>query len=241
MANRPVVVAGDTGECLWSAREQHVAPGGAFDIAIGRLGDCWRNPAGEPTTPAQAEFRAARAASGMALLEVSLSRGTVTVRKSGVIVDLGSFAGAWALDRMAAELAQRGVTSALLSCDGRVALATAPPPGRTGWPVRLKSPAGDPMPTLLLARQSVSGSGTLASARPVIDPRTGTLAVGKTGAWAIASTATEADALSTAFMVMSVEHVRKHCEARPSVSALLIGAESDPCAQTHFGPAWRRR
>ena len=45
---------------------------------------------------------------------------------------------------------------------------------------------------------------------------------GRFRAWAIAPTAAEADALSTAFMVMSEEEVRDYCRRHPEVSAHLL-------------------
>ncbi|OPZ02022.1 MAG: ApbE family protein [candidate division BRC1 bacterium ADurb.BinA364] len=57
--------------------------------------------------------------------------------------------------------------------------------------------------------------------RHILDPRTGRWAAGKAGAWALAPAAAEADALSTAFLVMNREEVEALCARRPEIAALL--------------------
>jgi len=56
----------------------------------------------------------------------------------------------------------------------------------------------------------------------IFDPRTGRPAVGKAGAWSVAPTGAEADALSTAFLVMSVEEIEAYCAKRKDVGALIV-------------------
>ena len=72
-----------------------------------------------------------------------------------------------------------------------------------------------------LAGVSVSGSG-VEKGRHTIDPRTGAPAQGKIAAWSIAPDAARADAISTAFMVMTPDEVRGYCMDHPRVRALLI-------------------
>ena len=81
---------------------------------------------------------------------------------------------------------------------------------------------------LQLERVSVSGSG-LEKGPHILDPRTGEPVKGMTAAWSIAPDAARADALSTAFMVMTAEEVRDYCAAHPAVRALLV-VPPDPAA-----------
>ena len=63
----------------------------------------------------------------------------------------------------------------------------------------------------------------------IIDPRTGYPTFGVLSATVLASTATEADALSTAFFVSGAEKTREFCERRPDVSALhVLESERSP-------------
>ncbi|MCS6862181.1 MAG: FAD:protein FMN transferase [Abditibacteriales bacterium] len=56
----------------------------------------------------------------------------------------------------------------------------------------------------------------------ILDPRTGYPAQGMWSATVITSSATESDALSTAFFVLGEEGARAYCAKRPEVSAVLV-------------------
>jgi thiamine biosynthesis lipoprotein len=56
----------------------------------------------------------------------------------------------------------------------------------------------------------------------ILDPRTGWPAEQVLSATVIATTAAEADALSTAFYVLGIEGARAYCEQHPNISALLV-------------------
>jgi thiamine biosynthesis lipoprotein len=56
----------------------------------------------------------------------------------------------------------------------------------------------------------------------VIDPRSGRPASGVLGATAVTSTAADADALSTAFLIGGPDLVRRYCDAHPGTLAILV-------------------
>lgn len=56
----------------------------------------------------------------------------------------------------------------------------------------------------------------------IIDPRTGRPSVGILSTTVLASTATESDALSTAFFVMGVEKIEEFCYKRKDVGAIVV-------------------
>jgi thiamine biosynthesis lipoprotein len=70
----------------------------------------------------------------------------------------------------------------------------------------------------------LSGSGTAVKGEHIIDPRTGRPARGHRAAWASHPSAAAADALSTAFMVMTTAGVAALCGRHPEVWALVINA-----------------
>ncbi|MBC8094460.1 MAG: FAD:protein FMN transferase [Akkermansiaceae bacterium] len=115
--------------------------------------------------------------------------------------DLGAIGKGFALDRMAEELSDWGCGSFLLVAGGSSILAGAPPVGTNGWSSGL---GDDNSPQrYLLANCSLSGSGMAAQGEHIFDPRTGLPAPRRERTWAIANTAAESDALSTACMVLS--------------------------------------
>jgi thiamine biosynthesis lipoprotein len=103
------------------------------------------------------------------------------------------------------------------------------PEGREGWPVGVGGVwgAGAGRRTIVLKDAALSGSGTETQGQHVLDPRTGGPALGHPAAWVVCPTAAEADALSTAFMVMSTDEVREYCASHPDVSAFLPRPSGD--------------
>jgi len=72
-----------------------------------------------------------------------------------------------------------------------------------------------------LQDQAVSGSG-LQKGPHIIDPRTVQPAKGKRAAWACAPTAATADVLSTAFMVMSPDQIKKYRLSHSDTLAMVV-------------------
>jgi thiamine biosynthesis lipoprotein len=115
--------------------------------------------------------------------------------------DLGAIGKGFALDRMAELLGSWDCSSFLLVAGGSSVLAGSPPMETAGWSCGL----GDDHASqrLLLAHASLSGSGAAVKGSHILDPRTGQPVLRQNRAWALADTAAESDALSTACMVLT--------------------------------------
>jgi len=158
----------------------------------------------------------------MHLLAIDDDRQSVTVLKAGVQVDLGGIGKGLALDRLAALLREREVQAALVHGGRSSVLALGSPPGKDGWDLAFREIPDSKLelPPLLLKDRGVSGSAQ--GPKPhIMDPRTGQFVTDRLGAWAAAPTAAESDALSTAFMMMTVEQIEAFCKKRPEVSAMI--------------------
>ena len=221
---QPVQLSLDAFECLKISAEVWTETGGVFDVTVGFLVDCWVDKAKKmPRTPSPEELRFARDHTGMDLILFDEPTHAVALTDSPVRVDLGGVGKGYAVDRMADLLREWSIDRALIHGGFSSVLALDPPQGMAGWPVTLSDPK-DRRRTLArvqLAGASVSGSG-VEKGRHIIDPRTGEPAEGKSATWSIAPDAARADALSTAFMIITPDEVKDHCAGHPQVRALLI-------------------
>jgi FAD:protein FMN transferase len=211
-------------ECLKASARVGADTGGAFDVTIGPLMACWRNPDRSPRTPSDAELAAVRARVGMRLLEVDEKERRVRVRAAGVEVDLGGIGKGYAVERAAAVLKEWGVESGLVNGGDSSAFGFGRQPGQDGWPVGVGGVGEEPVAPyrLLLRNRSLSGSGVQARGRHIMDPRTGRPVPGKRAVWALHPSATIADALSTAFFVMKPEEVAGYCRRHADTSAMIV-------------------
>jgi thiamine biosynthesis lipoprotein len=194
-------VSPETMECLVIARHVFELTGGAFDISIG---------------------------SGLERLELDVDALAVHAHGDGVRLDLGGIGKGFAVDQMGAVLEEWGLPRSLLHGGWSSVLALEPPPGRDGWPLSMSAPG--PGTSKVLARvsarqQAWSASGT-AKGDHILDPRAGS-AVAPGAVWVGvprdtregASPAAVADALSTAFMVLSPVTIEELCAQNPGLEA----------------------
>ena len=226
-SQEPVLVSIDTFECLEIARRVHRDTERAFDVTIGALFKCWRKERIPPRLPTKEEVADAQARVGMEYVVLDAAEFRVGLRKAGVIIDLGGIGKGFALDKAALVLKEWGVNAALLRSGESTVLALDPPPGEEGWSVSVGSGA-DPSNTpgtIPLRRCAVSASGTAVKGKHIMDPRSGRSANAAVRAWASCPAAADADALSTAFMVMSTREVKRFCNEHPDTWAALLVAE----------------
>ena len=208
-----------TYDCIALAMDVHAETGGAFDISIGPLLAVWTTPEHTPRKPSEGELERARAACGMDKLELAKGRLEVTVRGDERWFDLGGIGKGYALDQMAQALREREVDNALLDAGGSTLLAIGGGPDGDGWPTGTGLPDAPKIP---LKDSALSGSGFSERGEHVIDPRKGQpVSSAKINAWALASSAALADALSTAFLIMEEAEIAALCNKHPEIGAIL--------------------
>jgi FAD:protein FMN transferase len=208
-------------ECLLIARHLYDVTGGAFDISIG---------------------------TELPSLELDTDACLVRSTKDGVRVDLGGIGKGYAVDLVAELLEEWGIERALVHGGFSSILALEAPAGRDGWPLTLSDP-GEPSRVLsrLSTRQTALSASGVRKGDHIVDPRTGVPVCGRLAAWvalprpdrpeADASAtgpvpsgfegprlapAAVADALTTAFMVLSVEEIAALCEGSPGLEAWIL-------------------
>ncbi len=264
-AGKPLILGLDAFECLKLSAEIYTQTNGAFDVTIGPLLNCWRNTDGSLRRPTEKELSSAREHVGTNLLKLNEIEHTVElspaegghdpvqtgeagsnhVQPFGLVqVDLGGIGKGYALDCVAELLRQWSINNALVHGGYSSVLALNAPswtgssPPLMGWPLTLSNPAEgkQTLARVILQRSAVSGSG-LQKGSHIIDPRTGWPVKGKRAAWAFANSAVVADALSTAFMIMTGQEIEQYCLGHPEVRALVILEEPQTKEDKvlHFG------
>lgn len=221
--------------CLRFSRETE----GAFDVTVGPLVAAWGFFKREGRIPSKKE--AARALAQTGWRNVRLDGTTVSFAVPGMRLDLGAIGKGYAVDKAAAVLRQAGIQSALLDAGNSSILAIGAPPGQQGWTLMIRDPK-DPkknVEQVLLKDASLSTSGNYEkffrvkgrTYSHIFDPRTGYPVEGVLSTSVIALTATETDALSTAFFVLRQEGTRRYLQAHPGIRVFFCGNE---------GCAWLR-
>ncbi len=200
------------GKAVWAQT------GGAFDLTIGPLAEALVWPNGLPREASRAELAAARARCGSEHLAVDEGEFTVTPGVGGMLLDPGAIGKGYALDQAAHLLREDwGMEDFLLNAGTSTVLGAGRMPEGEGWSVR----AGSPEP-FWLRDEALSGTGFEVKGAHVIDPRTARLVdISRVIRWAVAPSGTLADALSTAFMVMSRKEIAQFCAENPSIRALF--------------------
>jgi thiamine biosynthesis lipoprotein len=250
-ADRPVSVEPRLFAVLQMAARLHRETDGAIDITTGPLSDAWGFSRRRGRVPSDQEIADAMSRVGMQHVVLDDADGTIEFRRPGMAINLNSIGKGYALDRMTEVLADGNVDDYLLHGGKSSVLARGDQPRRgagvppardiagqarrlphEGWTIGLRHPL---RPTERLGEfclrnesLSTSGAGTQFFRRRgrryghILDPRTGRPAEGIYSATVIAPTAAEAEALSTAFYVMSPDKVAEYCAARPDLAALLV-------------------
>jgi thiamine biosynthesis lipoprotein len=190
---------------------------GAFDVTIGPLVDLWRDAAAADRWPDESEVRAAARRVGSAHFDLERQGAKARLHVNGarlLRLDLDGLSKGVALDRLRRSLRQRMPSAAALLSFGQsslVAVGDADEPGE-GWTlvIRSRDPSRVDPGRLRLRDRALSMSSSLGSVveiagrevSHVVDPRTGRAVQGTAEALVLAPSAAQADAWSTALLVL---------------------------------------
>ena len=214
----PPRVGPDLFRVLEAAQSLAEESGGAFDVTIGRVTRLWRQARKEGRPPAPEAIREALAHSGYRKLHLDPPTRGVRVDDPELRLDAGGIAKGYAADEALAAIGRAGISIALVSVSGDLAIGDAPP-GRRGWRVD----AGGTVLELANAAVSTSGAAEqhLGPYSHIVDPRTGMGITDPITVTVVARRGIEADALATAISVLGRERGMALAARRPGVSVTI--------------------
>ena len=232
----PVAVEARLYQLLRLAREIGRETGGAYDITAGPLVRCWGFLDRNGRVPEPDDLEAARRLTGWDAVMFNDATRSISFRKPGMELNLGSIGKGYALDRLAEDLRKKGLSNFLIHAGHSSILAAGDSNSGPGWDVSLRDPrTQDSLGTLKLKDQGMSTSGVgqqsfIANGKRyghLLDPRSGWPGTATLSCSVLAPAAARAEALSTAFFVMRLEEIQKYCESHPEIGTLVVPAAAE--------------
>ena len=215
----------DLHAALDSSRVYAALTGGAFDPTVDPLERAW-DLRGHGRVPTDRELDDARARVGWSGLVLEPGGRGARFARDGMSVDLGGIGKGLALDRAADRLRENGVDRGLLNFGGETLalgadwdVAVADPSARLTPAVRLRVSAG------AVSTSGQSERGVVVRGRRyghIVDPRDGRPVERAGSVTVVAPSATRADALSTALLVMGRERAGEFAARHPEVGVLWL-------------------
>jgi thiamine biosynthesis lipoprotein len=241
-------VSQETGAALDAALAVAAETDGAFEPTIRPLLRAWGFEGGAPRVPSDAELRALRGLVDFRRLE--RQGGRARLAAPGMGVSLGGIGKGFIADAVLRGLRERGIPAALVAASGDLACYGGT--GQRPWPIAVEDPD---RPGEALARFDLREGGVSTSAptwrafesggeryHHLLDPRSGRPARGTRSLTVVSSSATRADALSTALFVMGKERALAFARSHPDALLVALFDEPDPMggrfASAELGVRW---
>lgn len=206
----PMAVSRELTSLVRGSAEVWALTGGAFDVTVGPLIDVWQRAVARNAWPSDAELREAKLRSGMERL--LLGEKGLRVRGSGMRLDLDGISKGAVLDHLGRDFRTRFAGAAALLSFGQSSILAIGDPDGDGWRLAVTSrdPAVGELARLTLRDRALSVSSSVGSVSAiggepvshVVDARTGHIVRGTVEAVVIAVSAADADAWSTALLVL---------------------------------------
>ena len=216
---------------LDTSRTFHEASGGLFDPTIQPLFRLYARhfsaPAADPAGPSAPDLQAALTRVGFD--GVLFNRDRVAFVRPGMALTLNGIAQGYITDRIVELLRNEGITSSLVDMGENRAIGAKP--DGSGWRIGLAESEMAKMPDAIVtvidkavATSSAVGFHFDAGNRfgHILDPRRGAMPERYARMTVVAADAATADALSTAFSLMTEDDIRRHVQLWPDVTVDLV-------------------
>jgi thiamine biosynthesis lipoprotein len=229
---KPVVVDRGLFDLIRDSVAYSAASGGAFDITVQPVMALWSFDSGGKRPDAD-RLRQSLPLVGSEHLVLDEKNRSVGFKVPGMGIDLGAIAAGWAADRAMARMEALGVENAIVDAGGEIRVRGTRPDG-SPWRIGIRHPRAE---GVLLAKLELTDTAIATSGdyerffeeggvryHHILDPATGMPASGCRSVTVLASTASEADACSTAAFVLGPERGIAFLKSRPGVRGVIVDA-----------------
>ncbi|MGV8939622.1 MAG: FAD:protein FMN transferase [Allorhizobium sp.] len=216
---------------LETSQTFHETSGGLFDPTIQPLFELYARhfsaPRADPAGPRAPELRAALARVGFD--SVLFNRDRVTFGRPGMALTLNGIAQGYITDRIVDLLRREGITSSLVNMGEDRAIGAKP--DGNGWRIGLaqSETATTPDAVVTIIEKAVATSSAAGfhfdagrHVGHILDPRHGAMRERFARMTVVAGDAVTADALSTAFSLMTEDEIRAQARLRPDITVDFV-------------------
>ena len=234
--NDSIIVGIDTFECIRQCKMLYQKTKGAFDITIRPLLELWKKYDYPQDQPEKDRLLQVVKNIGLPWIQLNEESHQVSLMNSSIQIDLGGFGKGYAIDVVKEYLEDWDIQSGLIHSGHSTVSLFGKNPNSINWPLSISDPynADLVLKKVELGEGSLSGSG-VKKGEHIIDPRSGLPVTNTIAAWASTINSGEADALSTAFMVMNKEEISSYCK-KYEVAALTV--MNDANHSIHYFGNW---
>jgi thiamine biosynthesis lipoprotein len=215
-----VTLGNDCYQCLQQCSRLYQQTKGVFDISAGFIVELWKELPDDHNKPDAEKIKSVLQFSGMPWLHL-LGNFQVQLMSEKISLDLGGFGKGYAIKIAGDLLRDWDISNGIINAG----MSTIMPVSVSTWPVEIKHPYKNDQ-TLLkteLSARAISASG-LKKGQHIIDPRNGYPVYEKIAVWVIAEDPGISDALSTAFMIMTIDEIENFCETR-NIQVVILTAQ----------------
>ena len=202
---------------------------GAFDITVGLLEDIWGFKGDKPHLPEKEEITDALFNVGYKKIELTDS--TISLKKEGMVIDLGGVTKGYAVDRAVELLREEGITAGIVDAGGDLKVFGKKPDGKQ-WLIGIRDPKnqGEIITRFTIDDCAVATSGNYEryfingeeKYNHIMDPKTGYPATGCISVTILAKEAIISDALATGIFVLGPEKGMALIEKLTDVEGIII-------------------
>lgn len=207
---------------------------GTFDPSIGPLINLWKIGNGGEHVPDADDILRAKSLVNYNDIEMDEEHSTIKLAKEGMALDLGGIGKGYAADLVADYLHQEQIESAIIDLGGSSIIAIGSKPSGESWRIGLQDPdreRGEQLALIRIDNQTIDSSGVYerffmengVRYHHILDPKTGfPTQNGIKSVTIVGGTATDADVLSTALVVMDLEEGMAYVSQKKDVEAMFI-------------------